>query len=162
MHDEYTEHKVELYTVGEGVLLQLPQPFHKTSLPASGQRREDRLDFAFVRLDEPFADRIAIDRFFLPFTLIDANDRLGVGARYMFTGFPANRDESQFGLKKIRPRRYSFTGDTVTPKRMQELGIAPATHIAVSFNREQVFDENERPACFPLPGGIEWRSCLAW
>lgn len=161
VHDEYTEHTVELYTVGDGVLLQLPQPFQKTNLPASGKRDDDRLDFAFVRLEDSFADKIAKDRFFLPFSLVDANDCLGVGVRYMFTGFPANRDESQFGLKKVRPHRFSFTGGTVTPKRMQELRISPATHIAISFDREQAFDENDVPACFPLPGGMSggavWR-----
>ncbi len=161
VHDEYKENEVALYIATAGPLLELPQPFHTTVIPPSGNRDDDRHDFAFVRLPDSLADEIAKGRFFLPFSLIDANDRLKPRGRYMFTGFPGSREKTNYGEKKVKPQRFSFTGETVSPKRMLELGIGAETHIAVEFDREHVLDERDRPACFPrakgMSGGAVWR-----
>jgi len=161
VHDEYTENQVALYVATAGALLELPQRFHKTVVPPSGKRDDDRLDFAFIRLTDTLADEVAKGRFFLPFSLIDANDRLKPRARYMFTGFPGSREKTNYGEKIVKPQRFSFTGETVSPKRMLDLGIAAETHIAVEFHREQVFDEQGKSACFPrakgMSGGAVWR-----
>jgi hypothetical protein len=161
VHDEYTENQVALYIATAGSLIELPQPFHTTVVPPSRKREDDRLDFAFVRLTDEIADEIAKGRFFLPFSLIDANDHLKPRARYMFTGFPGSREKTSYGDKKVKPQRFSFTGETVSPKRMLALGIEPATHIAVEFDRERAFDEAGQPACFPrvkgMSGGAVWR-----
>ena len=70
VHDWYTNHQVEIYSFGvvDGRArdVTLPQPFIKTNLPASGRREDDKLDFAFVRLEDPLADQIAKPRYFLP------------------------------------------------------------------------------------------------
>ena len=159
--DEYKQNQVALYIATAGPLLELPQPFHTTVVPPSGKRDDDRLDFAFVRLPDSLADAVAKGRFFLPFSLIDANDRLKPRARYMFTGFPGSREKTHYGEKKVRPQRFSFTGETVLPQRMLALGIAAETHIAVEFDREQAFDEQGQRACFPqakgMSGGAVWR-----
>jgi hypothetical protein len=161
VHDEYTENQVALYVATAGALLELPQRFHTTVAPPSGKRDDDRLDFAFIRLTDTLADEVAKGRFFLPFSLIDANDRLKSRAHYMFTGFPGSREKTNYGEKKVKPQRFSFTGETVSPKRMLDLGIAAETHIAVEFHREQVFDEQGKSARFPrakgMSGGAVWR-----
>ncbi len=161
VHDEYTEDQVALYVAADGPLIELPQPFHATIIPPSGKRDDDRLDFALIRLSDALADKIAKGRFFLPFSLIDANDRLKPSARYMFTGFPGSREKTNYGKKKVTPRRLSFTGETVSPKRMVALGIAASTHIAIEFDRQRAFDDAGRPACFPrargMSGGAVWR-----
>ena len=161
VHDEYRESKVALYVATGGPLLELPHPFHTTVVPPSGKRDDDRLDFAFLRVPDSVADEIAKGRFFLPFSLVDANDRLKPRARYMFTGFPGSREKTNYGEKKVKPQCFSFTGETVSPKRMLALGIAAETHIAVEFDSEQVFDEQGKPACFPrakgMSGGAVWR-----
>jgi len=71
VHDWYSNNHVELYAFGvvDGVKrdVRLPQPFIKTSLPRSGNRDDDKFDFAFVRLEDSVANQIAEVRYFLPF-----------------------------------------------------------------------------------------------
>jgi hypothetical protein len=165
VHDWYTANKVELYTFGvaDGVpkQVQIPQPFIKTDPPASGKRADDKFDFAFVRLDDETANQIAALRYFLPFSLIDANDRLQPKARYMFTGYPLSREKTNYGKRKVAPKPYSLTEVTAGTTRMAELGFHPEIHIAVQFNRDQVQDDDGKPAHFPsakgMSGGPVWR-----
>ena len=154
VHDEYTENRVAIYAAKAGRLVELPQPFHTTVVPLSRERNDDRLDFAFVRLPDACADEIAEGRCFLPSSLIDADDRLKPRARYMFTGYPGSREKTNYGEKKVKPQCFSFTGETVSARRMFSLGTDPATHIAVEFARERVLDEAGQPACFPRPKGM--------
>src|SRR5690349_11127262 len=57
------ETSAQLYTTGKdesgkAKLLPLPQSFIVTTLPPSGQRADDRLDFAFVRISDELANQI--------------------------------------------------------------------------------------------------------
>jgi hypothetical protein len=160
VHDEYLENKVELYVGSIGPLLQLPQPF-LTTVVLSGDREDDRLDIAFVRLPDSLADNISKGRFFLPFTLLDVNDRYAPRAQYMFTGYPASREKTDYGNRKVKPVGFSYTGEVIPPTRMPELGLHLDAHIAIEFNRDKIFDENGKPGSFPSPkgmsGGPVWR-----
>lgn len=160
VHDEYWENKVELYVGSIGPLLELPQPF-QTTVALSGDRDEDRLDIAFVRLPDSLADNISKGRFFLPFPLLDVNDRFAPQAQYMFTGYPASREKTDYGNRKVKPVGFSYAGKVIPPTKMPELGLHLDAHIAIEFNREKIFDENEKPASFPSPkgmsGGPVWR-----
>jgi hypothetical protein len=153
VHDEYLENKVALYVGATGPLLELPQPF-QTTVTTSGKRNDDRLDIAFVRLPDSLADEISKGRFFLPFTLIDLNDRFKPQAQYMFTGFPASREKTDYGNRKIRPLRFSYTGKVIPPTQMPELGLFLDAHIAVEFDAQKIFDENNKPSSFPSPKGM--------
>jgi len=151
---ERVENNVALYAGTSGPLVELPQPFQSTVPPAPGNRRHDRLDFAFVRLSDPLADRIARGRFFLPFTLIGVNDNIKPRAHYVFTGFPASREKTDYKNKKTKPSRFCFTGLTIPPNRMSAIGLHPEAHIAVEFNRDEVHDASGNPGCFPCPSGM--------
>jgi hypothetical protein len=152
VHDEYLENKVALY-IGAAPLLELPQPFQTTIVP-SGKRDEDRLDIAFVRLPDSLADEISKSSFFLPFTLIDVNDCFKPQAQYMFTGYPASREKTNYGKRKVKPLRFSYTGKVIPPTRMPELGLFLDAHIAVEFDPEKIFDEYNKPSSFPSPKGM--------
>jgi hypothetical protein len=90
-----------------------------------------------------------------------SNDSSRPRARYMFTGFPASREKTDRKNKKVKSSRYSFTGITLSSARISALGFHPNDHIAVEFEREQVFDQNDQVGCFPVPngmsGGAVWR-----
>ncbi len=158
VHDWYADASAELYTFGvvDGVErdVTIPQPFLKTALPSSGRREDDKIDFAFVRLTDLLADQIARIRYFLPFSLIDVEDRLSVGSRYMFTGYPISREKTDYGQKKVVPQAYSLTERTVGTSPMREFDFHPDTHIAVNYLRNAVKDENGNAAHFPLAKGM--------
>jgi hypothetical protein len=162
VYDEYTQRHMTLYIPAgaNGVLVELSGQAFSTSIPKSGKRTDDRLDLAFICLNSLLADEVAKARYFLPFSLIDSNDRLTPASHYLFTGFPANRERTKYGQKKVASKRFGYTGQTVTPKRMHDLGIDQNTHIAVEFNRMETIDENNQPAPFPVPygmsGGAVW------
>jgi hypothetical protein len=153
VHDEYLENKVTLYIGASGPLLELPQPLQTTVVP-SGNRDDDRLDIAFVRLPDSLADQISKGRFFLPFTLIDVNDSFRPRTQCMFTGYPASREKTNYGNRKVKPLCFSYTGQVIAPTRMPELGLYVDAHIAVEFNREKIFNQNNQPASFPSPKGM--------
>jgi hypothetical protein len=165
VHDWYTTNEVELYTFGvvDGApqQVQLPQPFIKTNPPASRRRADDKFDFAFVRLDDPIANQIAALRYFLPFSLIDANDRLHPMARYMFTGYPLSREKTNYGQRRVAPKAYSLTEVTTGTTVMARFGFHPETHIAVNYRRQEVKDDGGKVAHFPsakgMSGGPVWR-----
>jgi hypothetical protein len=156
VHDQSTK----LYTLGSN-LLRLPKTFVKTSLPASGERKDDRLDFAFARLDEPMADELAKRHCFLPFMLIDCNDQLTPDACYMFSGYPRSRAEKDYGKKRIMPKLWTRTDSAATPEQMTELGYPPETHVAVRYNPAHDTNEYGKPRHFPsakgMSGGAVWR-----
>jgi hypothetical protein len=162
VYDEYSQRHMALYIPAGtmGALVELSGEAFSTSIPKSGKRSDDRLDLSFVCLNDVLADEVAKARYFLPFSLIDVNDRLKPASHYMFTGFPANRDRAKYGQKKVASKRYGYTGKTISTKRMHNLGINENTHIAVEFNRMETLDENNQPAPFPVPygmsGGAVW------
>ncbi|MEQ2005996.1 MAG: hypothetical protein ABMA26_04290 [Limisphaerales bacterium] len=163
--DWTSQNSVELYTFGvkngRNQQIAIPQQFTITPLPESGNREDDKLDFAFIRLDEATADQIAKLRFFLPFGLIDANDRATPTSRYMFTGYPLSREKTDYGQRKVIPKGYSLTEITVAPARMMNHGFHTDTHIAVNFDPNAVQDEHGQRRSFPcakgISGGPVWR-----
>ena len=159
--DENTEHEETLYISGGAGLVVLTGQSFSVRVPALGTREDDRLDFAVVNLGDSLADEVAKARYFLPFSLIDSDDRLTPQSHYLFSGFPANRERMYPGQKKLASKRYGYTGKSVSPQRMDELGVNPNTHIVVEFDRMETLDENNESAPFPTPqgmsGGAVWR-----
>lgn len=149
-----------LYTLGQN-LVPLPKAFVKASLPGSGKREDDHLDFAFARFDEATADELAERKFFLPFMLIDADDRLTPTATYMFTGYPCSREKAEYGKKRIMPKMWALTERAVSTLEMTELGYYPEDHIVVRYKPTDRTDESGRSKQFPNPqgmsGGPVWR-----
>jgi hypothetical protein len=125
-----------------------------TSVPLSGVRDDDKIDFAFLRIDDSAADEIAKTRSFLPFPLIDLHDRLTPKSKYIFTGYPLNREKKDGARKKVTPVPYSFLGSTASVKEIKEVGFSPAGNIVVKFNRDTVFADDGSKAVFPLPQGM--------
>ena len=161
VHDLTKDCRSLLYTIGPNHLLPLPNNFAKTCLPTSGKREDDHFDFAFVRFDDTQADQIAQRYYFLPFPLIDVDDRQAPDSAYMFAGYPCNRDETNHGQKRLKPKMWSRTDVAVGTTRMAELKLHPDTHIAVRFKPDADKDENHKARHFPrakgMSGGPVWR-----
>jgi hypothetical protein len=160
VHDLAMNPWTGLHTLGLN-LLPLPKAFVKVSLPGSGKRNDDHLDFAFARFDDAAADELAKRKFFLPFMLIDAEDRLTDTATYMFTGYPCSREKTDYGKKRIMPKMWALTETTVSELQMTELGYSSEEHIAVRYKPTDRTDESGKPKQFPSPegmsGGAVWR-----
>lgn len=165
VYDWFEENESKMYVpgIGEGGkgLVEMHGQFIKASLPASGKRDDDKYDWACIRLDNELADQIAVVRYFLPFPLIDVDDRSKPGDRYLFAGYPCNREKQDFGKGLVQPAPWSFLGSAVDHRRTIARGFQPEHHIAVRFQREGVTDEDGKNGVFPkatgMSGGPVWR-----
>lgn len=125
-----------------------------TSLPVTGNRDDDKIDFAFLHIDDATANKIAQTRFFLPFDLIDLHDRLLPRSVYMFTGYPLNRECKDGARKKLKPIAHSFLGSAASVQEIKNAGFSPAANIVVKFDRKNVTRADGAKTEFPLPHGM--------
>jgi hypothetical protein len=149
------------FTLGPISLLPLPKKFVKISMPASANRDDDHLDFAFAQFDTPTADELAKRWYFLPFPLIDVDDRLTPSASYMFSGFPCSRAKADYKHKRIMPRLWTHTDIASNSAQIEQLGYCTETHVAIRYRPAEATDEYDKPRHFPsakgMSGGAVWR-----
>lgn len=146
---------IQPYFFDGSKLAELPPGFVHTPMPASGTREDDRIDIAFLRLDNATADLLALTFYFLPFGCIDAGDKISPSRHYMFTGYPKSRSHL-FSPRdhKMRAKAHSFTGHTLAPKAIRGMGFDPDMHVVVNFKRNEMTDETGKVVTAPDPDGI--------
>jgi len=146
---------IQPYFFDGSKLAELPTGFVHTPMPASGSREDDRIDISFLRLDDTTANLLAQTFFFLPFSCIDAKDKISPSRHYMFSGYPTSRSRlSSPRDHKMKATAHSFTSHTLSTHAIQESGFDPEMHIVVDFKRNEMMNEDGKIVTAPDPDGI--------
>jgi hypothetical protein len=135
--------------------------YHTMNLPASGNRDDDKLDVAYVCLDNDCADNLHSDCRILghqDLSLEIEPIRRGV---YTFAGFPWRKGKVKDGA--IETDFSTMSGSEVQKSEYEALGLNRTHHIVIRFNRERSFSERyKRVVVSPLPSGMSGGGVYAW
>jgi hypothetical protein len=131
-----------------------------TSMPASGRRSDDKLDVAFVWLDEDCVSRLDSD-----YMVLDRPDvYLEVPSgrfEYTFAGFPWRR--SSVKARCIDTQLTTMSGIEAKQNEYEALKLDPKFHIVMRFHRRRMFSNFlKKPIKGPLPDGMSGGGAYIW
>lgn len=135
--------------------------FAAVDFPASGSRAQDRLDVAYVRLDDDCAKDLDPSCTALERRHLSVRQSPLRRTFYTFVGFPWRKSRVH-GLG-IETDFWLFTGAEAPESEYKALGLARSHHIAMRFHRKHSFHRGKRRAMTaPLPHGMSGGGVYAW
>lgn len=121
--------------------VQLIGDFRVHQVPAAG-RDSDPLDYAFMEVDESFADSLDGCQFLTANQLVATNDplnfRTGSRSKYLTIGYPLNKLGFSRALRATQPKNLFFVSLLAPQTAYAKTKLLPSTHILVEFDRKQV------------------------
>ncbi|HLX95706.1 MAG TPA: hypothetical protein VKU37_08170 [Verrucomicrobiae bacterium] len=130
-------------------------------MPSSGNRDDDKLDVAYVCLENNCAKNLH------PSCLVLDNQDLSMEAEpkrrnaYTFAGYPWRK--SRVKKDKIETEFITVEGMEVQKEIYETLGLTRSQHIVVRFNRQQTFSQlHKRVVVAPLPSGMSGGGVYVW
>lgn len=128
--------------------------------PMSIDRNDDKLDFAYFKLDSDLVINIHQD--FFPITKDDCwvTDYLQEDDIYSFSGFPLNKAKNRNG--KFSSEFFSYSGTAVDTKTFESVGYSHETNIIISFRRKKSVNMEGEKLIPPLPKGISGGGVFRW
>lgn len=130
-------------------------------LPRTGQRKDDKLDVACIRLDQDVA--YGLDPGIIPLQREDLAlmDSIHSGDVYTFGGFPWRKTDAKGRV--LTTELCSYTGEAADQDIYKRLGYSRAYHVLIRFRRKKSvsFVTGHRKIA-PLPHGISGGAVFAW
>lgn len=126
-----------------------------TGFPASGNRDDDTIDLAIIRLVGNQRDRLLDQgRRAIPISDWDVDDLPSTGQHYVFTGFPHTGTDRDRARRLIEPRRLSANCITLTDQEILRMGLNSRTHIVGLYDRRRMQIQPGRMVMAPEPYGM--------
>jgi len=117
-------------------------------------RKEDKIDLAILELDNNMAGILSGYSYLtindIACNHISNDDHLN----YTFVGFPSTKNKVRYNSKNVKGMILSYSGNRVHDDIYAELGISPATHLAIKFRKKKLLSNSEKMTNFPDPYGM--------
>lgn len=131
------------------------------NLPPSGNRNDDKLDVAYVCLENESADNLHSDFKILDHQDLSLEEEPSRRMIYTFAGFPWRKSRSS--AEAIGTVFNTMEGIEIQRHEYEALGRNRSQHIIVRFNRKRTFsDRLQRVVTAPLPNGLSGGGVYAW
>lgn len=132
-----------------------------SSLPESGNRNDDKVDVAVVRLTTQQAAAIeTIGAQPVNIETHGVDDEATDADEYVFTGYPSSRNRINRARLLIDPDTVSVVGRSATTAELASLGCAPPFHVAALYDRQNSVRNGVRgigPEAWGMSGGAVWK-----
>ena len=124
-------------------------------------RNEDKLDVAVVRLADELVDRLHDNFLFLQHADCDLAETMTAGDAYTVIGCPARRSARQGN--RVVTDLFSLSGEGVTDRRFQQLGLDPGHNVIVQYRMNRAVDFSTMlKRQFGNPEGMSGGGIFAW
>jgi hypothetical protein len=127
----------------------------QTVLPASGDRRHDKIDIGFWEVDSTAAQQLG-QVTFLKARDFSANRVSTRGRQYMAMGFPYSRNKKAIDhfRQTITPTVRTYTSETVENSRLaSDLRVTGENHFFLDFGKSAFYSDGEKTNTF-APAGM--------
>jgi hypothetical protein len=114
----------------------------------------DTTDTAFIRLHRDIASWLSEDFRFLSMEEVSIDDLPAPMSGYQFFGVPYRKVPERPSGRHFHFPVYSYAAASLDNAKYTELGILPATHVAVDFVQRRVKDGTGRTITAPNPEGM--------
>ncbi|CAL1151169.1 unnamed protein product [Cladocopium goreaui] len=132
-----------------------------TPLPPGGNREEDKVDIAYLRLDSAWKEMLHKDAKPLGKQALLLTDNDPPGALHTFAGYPWRlTDQTEEGFAGDRT---TYTGHLYAPDVFETLGYSPVAHVLVRVRRRKTYSTRyggRRAAGHPE--GISGGAVFSW
>lgn len=148
-----------LFVGAAGRLVEVEGVGMETQLPASGDRRDDRYDVAFVQLSHAAIEGLDGCEFF---TLddLDPYDSPNQNSGYLLVGYPWRRSRLVREETRVHYEALIYAGLPAPFERHAAIGTDPSSHYLVGFRRDRVIGASGYTTA-PRPEGVSgsglWR-----
>jgi len=135
--------------------------YHTMNLPVSGNRADDKLDAAFVCLDDDFAANLHSSHRVLGHQDLSLEEEPVRRYYYVFAGFPWRKGKVTNG--SIATAFKTIESAEIQKSEYEALGLNRSQHIVIQFNRKRVFQESRQLVeVFPSPSGMSGGGVYVW
>jgi hypothetical protein len=118
-----------------------------------GSRKNDKVDIGIVKLDEKIANRIGLHHF-LPIHSLNIDDH-GDGEFCVAVGYAVTRNTRvDLQRRSIRRCPSSFTNRLQPLRVVENIGLDPACHLLLEFEKKKAFTSENRKIVAPNPTGM--------
>jgi hypothetical protein len=124
--------------------------------PATGtSRNEDKLDIAILRLEgvglPPYPE---LNKYPIPISTLLPHAIPRENKQYIIVGFPATRSHANPSSNVLEAKAFSYSNVSSSLDVYSRMGVSPRTHIAISFDRNNVYGQDGSKLVFPDPHGM--------
>jgi len=131
------------------------------SIPDHQPDRTDRLDFAYIHLDQTMRAEIHPSIKAAQLTQLTPARESLLGELYTFVGFPWRKSKTRRGV--VTTELFKFTGFVTSDEKYEALGCDRREHIVVRFKRRRTFSAGHTAKKMsPHPQGISGGMALKW
>lgn len=140
------------YYIGPKTKRKLSGSARLTRSPSQGGRLRDKFDIGVLRLEGPgLPPYPAADKYPLPVATLRPSALPREGKQYLLVGFPGTKTSLDRAKKQITTKLYSYRNVSCPTDRYSSIGIAPQTHLAISFDRQKSLGADANLRMFPDP-----------
>lgn len=151
----------DLYIPGRQQIVPIEGHSAHNPVPLNGDRKDDRLDFAYYRLSTDL--KFNLHDSFQPIRAqdVDPFDRPNERDYYTFVGYPWRKTVSRLG--KQETEQFTFSGEIVSDEMFQRWEYSKESHYLIKFRRNKVFSARYKSLSpSPHPEGISGGGIFAW
>lgn len=134
----------EMVSFGRGIILgDASTTVVRTALPSTGNRDDDPLDLAVLRLSVDQSRRLDEQgRRPIPMDDWEVDDLAQPEQRYVFCGFPASGTDRDRPRRLLEPIRVSANCVALSAEGVARLGLHATTHVVGQFRRRRMRTAN--------------------
>jgi hypothetical protein len=129
---------------------------HFIALPASTKRQDDKIDLAFIELEQVTANKIKQQHKFLTLNDLQIGYIPTENSQYLLYGYPGTKTKSK-KLKNedlIVAKPFIYNSKLHTIFSYEKFGFKSFSHIAINFTGEVLTNVNKNPHYAPDLGGM--------
>jgi hypothetical protein len=113
-----------------------------TRLPVSGDRKDDKIDIAFIKIQDDIVNDISQRFKFIEIEEVGISHELQFNHNYFVFGFPATRPTHKMKmLKNIPTKIFSFWTSPLSAENYLKTKFKPHQNILLRFNKKEVFNK---------------------
>ena len=131
-----------------------PEILKFTSLPASGNRKDDKIDIAVMELKDKVITDILVTHKFIPLDNIEIGHNPVENPYYLSVGYPATKTKKVWNEEKILAKPYVYRTEFDPNFDLEKFGFASNSHIAIKFDGKVKSYKNNTVHNAPKLGGI--------
>lgn len=127
----------------------------RSRMPASNDRRDDRVDVGVLRIGpDALPPYPGVDKVPIPMDRLRPGLQPRFPRQFLSLGFPTTKSKPNPLAKQVKSEAVTFRNVSASTEVYERLGVSEHSHIVIPFDVSRVYGDDGSARAFPDPHGI--------
>lgn len=150
----FADHHKGIYVISQQKAIFLEGMFYHTPMPTSGDRTDDKIDFAIIKIETNIADKLKADYKFINLIDLELGHFVDIETNYLVAGHPITRTKKVWAASILKSQPFIANLDALIRFNYEKFKFRFDSHIAVDYTGEMISIKNQNPHLAPKLEGI--------